>query len=222
MLRLKGLGTLVVLGSLLVAAPAMALPFVSLQFAGTVAGQSQEVALDVSGTINESYDGDSGIVMYGAEAGVGLPLGFHVFGHYYRHTNEFGEELVGDATGIDAYVDMAGNEWGLDLEWHMPLIPGSPLKPFIGAGGSWARVNLDGEVRFEGESAPLETETDVYRLYGVAGLKLGSAIGVSVRGGMAFGEDDAARAEYSLAGQTVGVSADYQGYYVAGSVSLGF
>lgn len=222
MLRLKGLGTLVVLGTLLVAAPAMALPFVSLQFAGTVAGQSQEVALDVSGTINESYDGDSGIVMYGAEAGVGLPLGFHVFGHYYRHTNEFGEELVGDATGIDAYVDMAGNEWGLDLEWHMPLIPGSPLKPFIGAGGSWARVNLDGEVRFEGESAPLETETDVYRLYGVAGLKLGSAIGVSVRGGMAFGEDDAARAEYTLAGQTVGVSADYQGYYVAGSVSLGF
>jgi hypothetical protein len=222
MLRLKGLGTLVVLGSLLVAAPAMALPFVSFQFAGTVAGQSQEVALDVSGTINESYDGSSGIVMYGAEAGVGLPMGFHVFGHYYRHTNEFGEELVGDATGIDAYVDMAGNEWGLDLEWHMPLIPGSPLKPFIGAGGSWARVNLDGEVRFEGESAALETETDVYRLYGVAGLELGSAIGVSVRGGMAFGEDDAARAEYSLAGQTVGVSADYQGYYVAGSVSLGF
>jgi hypothetical protein len=117
---------------------------------------------------------------------------------------------------------MAGNEWGLDLEWHLGLIPGSPLKPFIGAGGSWARVNLDGEVRFEGESSALQTETDVYRLYAVAGLKLGSAIGVSVRGGMATGEEEAASASYSLAGQTVAVSADYQGYFVAGSVSLGF
>ena len=222
MLRQKWLGTLVVLGSLFIAAPALALPFVSFQVAGTVAGQSQEVALDVSGTINESYSGNSGIVMYGGEAGVGLPAGFHLFGHYYRHTNEFGEELVGDMTGVDAYVDMAGNEWGLDLEWHLGLIPGSPLKPFIGAGGSWARVNLDGEVRFEGESSALQTETDVYRLYAVAGLKLGSALGVSVRGGMAMGEDEAASASYSLAGQTVAVSADYQGYFVAGSVSLGF
>jgi hypothetical protein len=53
-------------------------------------------------------------------------------------------------------------------------------------------------------------------------LKLGSAIGVSVRGGMAFGEDQAAKASYSLAGQEVSISADYQGYFVAGSVSLGF
>ena len=221
MLRQKWLGTLIVLGSLFIAAPALALPFVSFQFAGTVAGQSQEVALDVSGTINEKYTGNSGIVMYGAEAGVGLPAGFHLFGHYYRHTNEFGEELVA-GSGVDAFVDMAGNEWGLDLEWHMGLIPASPLKPFIGAGGSWARVSLDGEVRFEGEKAALETNTDVYRLYAVGGLKLGSMIGVSLRAGMALGEDDAAKAEYSLAGQTVAVSADYQGYFLAGSVSLGF
>ena len=218
----KRFGTLVVLASLLVAAPAAALPFVSLQFGGTVAGQSQEVALDVSGTVNETYDGNSGILMYGAEAGVGLPAGIHVFGHYYRHSNEFGEELVGDMTGVDAFVSMDGNEWGLDLEWHLGLIPGSPLKPFIGAGGSWARVNLDGEIRFEGESAALETNTDVYRLYGVAGIKLGSALGASVRGGMAFGEDEAAKAGYTLAGESVSVSADYQGYFVAGSVSLGF
>ena len=110
MLRLKGAVTLVVLGSLLVAAPAMALPFLSLQFAGTLAGQSQEVALDVSGTINESYTGTSGILMYGAEAGIGLPMGLHLFGHYYRHSNEMGEEFAAD-NGIDAWVDMAGNEW---------------------------------------------------------------------------------------------------------------
>ena len=84
------------------------------------------------------------------------------------------------------------------------------------------RVSLDGEVRFEGEKAALETNTDVYRLYAVGGLKLGSMIGVSVRAGMALGEDDAAKAEYSLAGQTVAVSANYQGYFIAGSVSLGF
>ena len=138
---------------LIVAAPASALPFVSFQIAGTVAGQSQEVTLDVSGTVNETHKGNSGIVMYGGEAGVGLPAGFHVFGHYYRHTNEFGEELVQETTGVHAYVDMAGNEWGLDLEWHLGLIPGSPLKPFLGAGGSWARVNLDGKVRYETESA---------------------------------------------------------------------
>jgi hypothetical protein len=222
MLRQKRIGALVALSLLIVAAPASALPFVSFQIAGTVAGQSQEVTLDVSGTVNETYKGNSGIVMYGGEAGVGLPAGFHVFGHYYRHTNEFGEELVQETTGVDAYVDMAGNEWGLDLEWHLGLIPGSPLKPFLGAGGSWARVNLDGKVRYETESAALETETEVYRLYAVGGLKLGSAIGVSVRGGMAFGEDQAAKASYSLAGQEVSISADYQGYFVAGSVSLGF
>lgn len=221
MLRKKGLGALLVLGSLLVAAPALALPFVSFQFGGTVAGQAQEVTMDVSGLLDESFTGTSGILMYGGEAGVGLPMGFHVFGHYYRHTNEFGEEFVQDA-GIDAYVSMDGNEWGADLEWHMPLLPGSPLLPFIGAGGSWAHITLDGEVRFEGESAALETETNVYRLYGVAGIKLGSTIGVALRGGMSFGEDEAAKAEYDFAGQTVAVSADYQGYYVAGSVSLGF
>jgi hypothetical protein len=221
MLRRKWLGTLVVLGSLVFAAPALALPLVSLRVGGTVAGQSQEVALDVSGAVNESLEGTSGIAMYGAEAGLGLPMGFYVFGHYYRHSNEFGEELVADS-GVNAFVDMAGNEWGLDLEWHLGLIPGSPIKPFIGAGGSWAKVNLDGEVRYEGESAALETDTTVYRLYGVAGLQLTSLLGVTVRGGMAFGEDDAAQAEYSLAGQTVSVSADYQGYYIAGAVTLGF
>ena len=38
---------------------------------------------------------------------------------------------------------------------------------------------------------------------------------------MAF-EDQAAKASYSLAGQEVSISADYQGYFVAGSVNLGF
>jgi hypothetical protein len=221
MLRKKWLGALVALATLVFAAPALALPLVSLRVGGTVAGQSQEMALDVSGSVNESFDGTSGIAMYGGEAGVGLPMGLYVFGHYYRHTNEFGEELVADS-GVDAFVDMSGNEWDLDVEWHLGLIPGSPLKPFIGAGGSWAQINLDGEVRYEGASAALETDTTVYRLYAVAGLDLTSLLSVSVRGGMAFGEDDAAQASYSLAGQTVSVSADYDGYYVAGSVSLGF
>ncbi|RKZ08550.1 hypothetical protein DRQ32_09015, partial [bacterium] len=169
----------------------------------------------------ESFSGTSAIVLYGGEAGVGLPIGLYVFGHYYRHSNEFGEELVAE-TGVDAFVDMSGNEWGVSLEWQIPLIPGSPIKPYIGAGASWAQINLDGEVRFEGESEPLKTETSLYRAYALAGLSLGDVLGLTVRGGMGFSEDKAAQATYSMAGQTVSVFAEYQGYYIAGAVTLSF
>lgn len=219
MLRQYWLGTFFVLTALfLVAAPAAALPFASFYVSGLVGGQSQEVTLDLAGV--QSYSGESGVLLYGVDAGVGLPAGFFVDAHYYRHSNEFGRELV-DGT-VDAYVDMAGNEWGASLEWHLGLIPGSPIKPFVGAGGSYSRVTLDGKVEFEGESAPLETNTDLYRVYALAGMSLTSALRATVHAGMTFGEDEAAKASYTLAGQTVSVSADYQGYYVAGAVSLGF
>lgn len=220
MLRHKWLATFLTLSALcVVAVPAPALPFVSFYASGVVGGQSQEVTLDVAGM--ESFEGTSGIVLYGVDAGVGLPMGFHFDGHYYRHTNEFGEDLAADS-GFDAFVDMAGNEWGASLEWHLGLIPASPVKPFIGAGGSYSRINLDGEIRFEGESEALETDTDLYRIYALAGLKLTSLLRATVHAGMTFGETDAAEASYTLAGQTVSVTADYQGYYVAGAVSLGF
>jgi len=220
MLRQKWVGTLLVLATLVpFAVPAQALPLVSFRLAGTVGAQSQEVELDLAGL--ENYNGTSAVVLYGAEAGVGLPMGIHVFGHYYRHTNEYGEDLIDDMA-YDAFVDMSGNEWGLDLEWHLSLIPASPIKPYLGAGGSWARVNLDGEVRFEGASAALTTETDIYRLYALAGLKLGGVIDVTVRGGMSLGDEEAAAASYTLAGQDVSISANYQGYFVAASAGIGF
>lgn len=220
MLRHKALGTLLVLTTLVTCAvQAQALPVISFRLAGTVGAQSQQVNLDIAGV--ESYDGMSAVALYGGEAGIGLPVGLQIFGHYYRHTNEFGEDLIDDMS-YDAFVDMSGNEWGLDLEWHLNLIPGSPIAPSLGVGGSWARVNLDGEVRFEGESEPLTTETDIYRLYGLFGLQLGGLFDVTLRGGMSFGEEMAAEATYTLAGQTVSVSADYQGYFVAASVGIGF
>lgn len=197
---------------------ATAMPFVSIYASGLVGAQSQEVTLDVPGM--QTYSGDNAVALYGLDAGLGLPGGFYVDAHYYRHTNEFGRELVDGTT--DAFVDMGGNEWGGSLEWHLGLIPGSPIKPFIGVGGSYSRVNLDGKVEWQGESAPLETNTDLYRVYGVAGLGLTGALRATLHAGMTFGEDEAAKASYTLAGQTVSVSADYQGYYVAGAVSLGF
>lgn len=224
MVRKKWLGTIVILAVLsatMIATGAQAGP-ISFFVGGVVGGQSQEVTLDVAGL--QSFTGTSGIVLYGVEAGIGLPMGLHVGGHYFRHSNEFGEELVQTmaALPVDAWIDMAGNEWGADLEFHLGLIPGSPVKPFIGAGGSYAKVNLDGAVRFETLTEPLETNTDVYRLYALAGLKLGNLVGASLRGGWTFGEENAAKAEYNFNGQAVSVSADYNGYYIAGSVTLGF
>jgi hypothetical protein len=226
MVRKKWLGMIVILaalGATSIATYAQAGP-ISFHVGGVLGGQSQEVSLIGTGLQDFSFSGTSGIVLYGAEAGVGLPMGIHVGGHYFRHSNEFGEETVQSmsALPVDAWVDMAGNEWGADLEWHIGLIPGSPLKPFIGAGGSYARVNLDGTVRFETISEPLTTNTDVYRLYALAGLKFGNLVGASLRGGWTFGEEKAAKAEYDFGPQTVSVSADYNGYYVAGSVTLGF
>jgi hypothetical protein len=219
MFRRKWIPTLAGLGlCALVAGPATAAPFTSFYVSGAVGGQSQEVTLDAAGL--QSYDGTSGVLLYGADAGVGLPAGFHLSAHYYRHSNEFGRELVDDS--FDAYVDMAGNEWGGSLEWHLGLIPGSPVAPFVGAGASYSRVTLDGKVEWEGESATLGTDTDLYRLYGLAGLKLTDALRATVRAGMTFGENEAAKAEYEFQGQTISVSADYQGYYVAGALSLGF
>ena len=226
MVRKKCVGMIVVgavLAAATIATGAQAGP-ISFYVGGVVGGQSQEVTLKGSGLQDFSYSGTSGIALYGIEAGVGLPLGVHVGGHYFRHSNEFGEEIVQSASAlpVDAWIDMAGNEWGLDLEWHLGLIPGSPLKPFIGAGGSYARVNLDGTVRFETISEPLTTDTDVYRLYALAGLKFGNLVGASLRGGWAFGEERAAQANYDFGPQAISVSADYNGYYVAGSVTLGF
>lgn len=220
MFRQKWIGTILVLATLAtVAAPAQALPMLSFRIAGTAGAQAQELKLDVAGV--QSYDGQSAVALYGGEAGVGLPAGIYLFAHYYRHTNEFGESLIPDDS-FDAYVDMAGNEWGLDLEWRIPLLPGSPVKPYLGAGGSWASITLDGEVRFEGQSQALTTETTVYRIYALGGIMLGGMLDLTLRGGMSFGEDEAAQASYDFAGQTVTVSADYQGYFVAGSVGIGF
>jgi hypothetical protein len=226
MVRKKWLGMIVVLAALgvpAIARGAQAGP-ISVYLGGMVGGQSQEVTLVGSGLQDFSVAGTSGILLYGAEAGFGLPLGIRIGGHYLRHSNEFGEEIVQSmvASPVDAWVDMAGNEWGADLEWHLGLIPGSPLQPFIGVGASYAHVTLDGTVRFETFSEALVTNTDVYRAYGIAGLKFGNMLGASVRGGWAFSEEKAARADYDFAGQSVSVSADYNGYYVAGSVTLEF
>lgn len=226
MVRKKLLGMIVVLTALCataIATGAQAGP-VSFYVGGVLGGQSQEVTLSGSGLQDFSYSGTSGIMLYGIEAGLGLPMGVHVGGHYFRHSNEFGEEAMQSMSSlpVDAWIDMAGNEWGADLEWHLGLIPGSPLKPFIGVGGSYARVNLDGTVRFETMSEPLTTDTDVYRLYALAGLKFGNLVGASLRGGWAFGEENAAQADYSFGPQAISVSSDYNGYYVAGSVTLGF
>ena len=218
MLRPRSIPTLV-LSLLLVAGarPAAAETEITLYGSGVAGQQAQEVAIDVPGS--ESYQGTGGVTLYGADVGLGFPKGFYVDAHYFRHSNEFVSELAGSA--YDARIDLAGDEWGASLEWQLDLMPSSAITPFVGAGGSWSRLTLDGKIDLRGDSAPVTTEVDLYRAYGVAGLKLNRFLRLTAQGGWTFGGRGSDATSYDLGGQAISVATDYDGYFVAGALSLG-
>lgn len=190
----------------------------TIYVSGVAGAQAQSVTIDVAGL--ESYEGSGSVALFGADAGFSLPGGVFADAHYFRHSNEFVSELAG--SNYDARVDLAGNEWGASLEWQLDLVPRSPLKPFLGVGGSWSRLTLDGKLDLRGESAALESEIDLWRAYGVAGLKLSRYFRATVQGGMTFPVHEGLTTSYTVGGETVALTPDYGGYYVAGSLSVGF
>lgn len=161
----------------------------------------------------------------GAEVRVGLPLvGFDLGAHYLRHFGDTDPEFDADIGGLSA-IGLGANEYAVFAEKHFELIPLSPVKPYLGIGASYARIELSSSLDltsgFTG-SDDLESSANVFRLYAVGGLDLLGGLGVVARAGYAFSGtyELEASAPLAVGGASVGADLDYDGLYLSVGLSL--
>lgn len=208
-----GLSLLTAVALVLVATagPTAAQTPISVKF-GVLGGMQ---AIELSGAVDGNVlPVESGFTTaFGAEFGLGLPIGVQVGVHYLRHMVDI--DITGNVGGTDyaAGGELDTNEIGVSLEKHIPLVPMSPAAPYLGAGLGYSRMILDAQLA----DADEDTGANVLRLYGVAGVKL-VAVGVQVRAGYAWGELENS---VDVFGAQFSTLFDYEGFFGAASLSFG-
>ena len=177
---------------------------------GVVAGlQQAEITSTVLGV---DLDAESTTLnTFGAEVAVGIPMGFVVGGFYLRHTGDLraGTDATNLAWGLGA------NELGLFAEKHISLLPMSPAAPYLGGGLSLSNLSLGEDVGDE----TLDASSQIYRLYGLAGVKL-IAVVVQVRAGWSFGSFDGSDLGVSDIPGLDEAEVSYDGFFASAGLSL--
>lgn len=201
------------------------LPF-SLRVSGLYGRQAATIAAQADGaSIGET---ETGVNALGAEVRVGLPMvGFDVGAHYLRHFGDTDPEFDADISGL-ASLGLGANEFAFFAEKHFALLPLSPVKPYLGAGASYARIELSSSIDvtsgFTG-SDDFESSANVFRLYAVGGLDLVGGLGLVARAGYAFSgsyDIEGASLDANIGGtdRSVTSTIDYDGLYLSVGVSL--
>lgn len=92
---------------------------------------------------------------------------------------------------VDATFELHGPEFGGFVETHIPLASWSRQDPYIGVGGSYARIELDGALKTTAgaiTTSELTGGADVYRVYAVGGSNVVGNVGFCARAGWSFHE----------------------------------
>jgi len=196
---------------------------VSIRVSGLYARQAATISARAGGADIGTTDTYSNAL--GGEVRVGLPLvGFDLGAHYLRHFGDTDPDFESDIGGLSA-IGLGANEFALFAEKHFELIPLSPVKPYLGVGASYARVELSSSLDltsgFTG-SDDLESSANVFRMYAVGGVDLLGGLGLVARAGYAFSGtyELEASAPLDVGGASVSADLDYDGLYLSVGLSL--
>ena len=196
---------------------------ISLRVSALYARQAATMSATVAGV--DAGDFDTASNALGAEVRVGLPVvGFDLGAHYLRHfgdtDTEFGQDLSQDLQAIG----LSANEFALFAEKRFELLPLSPVKPYLGIGASYARVELSSDIDVTAgvnSTGDITSSANLFRVYAVGGIEMLGGLGLVGRAGYAFS------GEYELESDALGdtgidadVLVDYDGYFVSVGLSL--
>lgn len=196
---------------------------VSLRLSGLYARQAATITATSAGVdLGETSTFSNAI---GAELRVGLPVvGFDLGAHYLRHFGDVDPEFDANLDDVGA-LGLGANEFGAFAERRFSLVPLSPVKPTLGLGVSYARVQVSSTIDFtSGFTGPddLESSANVFRVYGVGSIDVVGGLGVVARAGIAFSGVETVEVSSPLEVNDVAVEAelDYDGFFVSVGISL--
>lgn len=136
---------------------------------------------------------ESTVPALGAEVRARLPFGLRIGGHYAHHRRTVDGTFDSEFGSGGVEFDLDADEFGVFAEAHLRLAPWSWEDPFLGIGVGYARLTTDGRLRFTSRitsTDPLDVATNLGRVYAVGGFDVFERIGVILRAGYTFAEEE--------------------------------